>query len=43
MGFEMVRSQVAAGRVAPFGVVIGEVIADFQPGFAQIAEAAIVQ
>jgi len=43
MGFEVVGGVVAEGRVASFGVVVGDVVADFKPGFGQAGEAAAVE
>ena len=33
LGFEVVGGLVAERRMPPFSVVIGDVVADFQPGF----------
>ncbi len=43
LGFEVVGGEVAEGRMAAFGVVIGDVVADFEPGFFQAGEAAAVE
>nr|GFC35101.1 hypothetical protein [Tanacetum cinerariifolium] len=40
MGFEVIGGEVAEGRVPPFGIVIGEIVADFQARFGEVAEAA---
>ena len=40
MGFEVIRGEIAEGRMPALGVVIGETMADFQPRFREIAEAA---
>ena len=43
MSFEVVGGLVTQGGMTPFGVVIGEIVADFQPRFREIAEAAAVE
>ena len=43
MGFEVVGCLVAEPRRPPLGVVIGNVVADFQPDFGQAGEAASVE
>jgi len=40
MGFEVIGGEVAEGRVPPFSIVIGEVMADFQACLGYVAEAA---
>ena len=40
MGFEVVGGEVAEGRVPPLSIVIGDVLADFQARFGEVAEAA---
>jgi hypothetical protein len=37
VGFEVVRGEVAEGRVPPFSIVIGDVVADFQARFEAVA------
>ena len=43
VGFELVMGEIAKGRMSAFGVIIGEIMADFQARFAQTAEAAAVE
>jgi len=43
VGFEVIGGEIAEGRMPALGVVIGEVMADFQPRFREIAEAATVE
>ena len=43
MGFEVVGRLVAERRMTPFGVVIGDVVADFEPDFGQAGEVAAVE
>jgi len=43
MGFEVIRGEVAESRVPPFSIVIGDVMADFQARFGEVAEAAAVE
>ena len=35
-GFEVIGSEIAEGRMPALGVVIGEIMADFQPRFREI-------
>ena len=43
MGFEVVGQVVSEGGMASLGVVISDVLADFEPGFGQAGEAAAVE
>jgi len=43
MGFEVVGGEVTEGGMTSFGVVVGDVVADFEPGFGQAGEAAAVE
>jgi hypothetical protein len=43
MGFEVVGREVAEGRMPTFGVVIGEIMADFQSGFGELSQTAAVE
>ncbi len=43
MGFEVVGGELAAGGRPAFGVVISEIMADFQPRFRKVAAAAPVE
>nr|GEY91381.1 hypothetical protein [Tanacetum cinerariifolium] len=43
MGFELIGGEVTEGRMPPFVIVIGEVMADFQAGLGEVAEAAVVE
>ena len=43
LGFEVIGGEIAEGRMPALGVVIGEIMADFQPRFREIAEAAAVE
>ena len=43
MGFEKVWGKVTECGMPPFGVVVGDVVADFQLGFGQAGETAAVE
>lgn len=39
MDFEVVGNEIVEGRMSPFSVVLGYIVADFQVGFDQVTEA----
>ena len=41
--FEVAEGKVPERRMAPFGVAVGDVVADFELGFGQAGEAAAVE
>nr|WP_245327885.1 hypothetical protein [Hymenobacter fodinae] len=41
--FEVVGSKIAELRMPPFGVVVGDVVADFEFGFGQVGKPAAVE
>ena len=43
MGFEVVGREIAEGGMTPFGIVIGDVMTDFELGFGQAREAAAIE
>ena len=43
LGFEVVGGEVTERRMPPFGVVVGDVVADFELGFGQAGETAAVE
>ena len=43
MSFEVVGRLIAEDGMSAFSVVVGDVVADFEPGFGQAGEAAAVE
>jgi hypothetical protein len=43
VGFEVVGGEIAEGGMPAFGVVIGEIVADFYTRFTQVSEAAAIE
>ena len=43
MSFEVVRSSVPEGRAPAFGIVAGNVVADFKSGFDQARETVVAK